>query len=127
AVAEFLCSNSSDLVRLLDAKLSPQLQEDLNAKLAYLKSEYDFTVQSIFPLMDKVSDRIDVDKFLKSHFRQPNLFIRIHTGKEKAVKTALKEEKISFEEIETNTLCFQNGVQLDKIKSIQGKYEVQDL
>src|SRR5690606_7146962 len=37
------------------------------------------------------------------------------------------EEEISFEEIETNTLCFQNGVQLDKIKSIQGKYEVQDL
>jgi len=127
AVAEFLCTSSSDLVSLLDEKLALQLQEDLDTKIAYLKKEYNFTVSSIFPLIDEVSDKINIDGFLKSHFQQPNLFIRIHSGKEKIVKTALKEERVSFEEIETNTLCFQNGIQLDRIKSIQGKYEVQDL
>lgn len=127
AVSEFLCSNSSDFVVFLDNQLSSQLHGDVNSRLAYLKSKYDFDVQSIFPLIDQVSDKIDIDTFLVSHFQQPSLFIRIHPGKEKVVKAALAEESISFQEIETNTLSFQNGTQLDRIKSIEGKYEVQDL
>lgn len=127
AIAEFLCNTSSDFVTFLEPKLVPLLEEDLNMKVTYLENEYQFSLQSIFPLITEVSSKIDLDKFLKSHFQQPLLFIRIHNGKEKAVKLGLKAENIPFEEIGSDILSFQNGTQLDRVKAIQGKYEVQDL
>jgi len=127
AVAELLCTTSSDFVTLFDPKLTPYLLEDLEAKVTYLEKEYEFSIESIFPLFNEISDKIKIDEFLISHFKQPNLFIRIHTGEENRVKAALKENEIAFEELALNTLSLANGSQLDKVKSIQGKYEVQDL
>jgi len=127
AIAEFLCANESEFVHFLEPKMRSLQKEDLDNKIAYLQSEYGFKNESVFPLIDKVSKGIKIDRFLKSHFQQPDLFIRIHSGKEDEVKASLKEEAIYFKEFGVNTLGFQNGIQLDRIPSIQGKYEVQDL
>ncbi|HLT42336.1 MAG TPA: RsmB/NOP family class I SAM-dependent RNA methyltransferase [Sphingobacteriaceae bacterium] len=127
AIAEFLCAEESDIVNFLEPELHSRIQNSVDSKLAYLNKEYDFEVESIYPQVDKISDKLAIDRFLKSHFKQPNLFIRIHAGKEKSVKELLKSENISFVEIGPATLSFQNGTQLDRIDSIKGKYEVQDL
>src|SRR5690606_11196886 len=127
AIAEFLCSESSDVVQFLDPSLFSHLEMRLDEKLAFLEKAYGFSISTIFPSVDKISKVVNVDRFLKSHFQQPNLFIRIHRGKESFVKAALKDNEIPFKEITHSTLSFQNGTQLDRIKPIQGKYEVQDL
>jgi len=127
AIAEFLCTNESNFVHFLEPKMQSLQKEDLAEKIIYLQDEYGFKNESIFPLIDKVSKNIKIDTFLKSHFQQPNLFIRIHQGKEDKIKASLNEEGISFKEFRANTLGFQNGIQLDRVTSIQGKYEVQDL
>src|SRR5690606_28733656 len=91
AIAEFLCSESSDVVQFLDPSLFSHLEMRLDEKLAFLEKAYGFSISMIFPFVDKISKIVNVDRFLKSHFQQPNLFIRIHTGKESFVKAALKD------------------------------------
>ncbi|TCK83556.1 RsmB/NOP family class I SAM-dependent RNA methyltransferase [Albibacterium bauzanense] len=127
AISEFLCTSSSDFIALIEPKLIPYIEESLDKKLSYLEKEYKFSINTVFPLIDKVSNMIDLDRFILGHFKQPDLFIRIHSGQEETVKRALKENGIDYNEISKNSLSFVNGSQLDKIKSIQGKYEVQDL
>lgn len=127
AIAEFLCTEESSIVSFLEPELQSRISDPVDEKLAYLKAAYEFDLELVFPQVKEISDKVAIDRFLKSHFTQPNLFIRIHAGKEKAVKEALRSEGISFAEISPSTLSFQNGTQLDRISSIKGKYEVQDL
>lgn len=127
AISEFLCTDSSDFITLIEPELIPYIEESLEKKLHYLEKEYEFSINAVFPFFDKVSDIIDLDKFILGHFKQPDLFIRIHSGQEEKVKAAIKENGIDYNEISKSSLRFVNGVQLDKVKSIQGKYEVQDL
>jgi len=126
AISEFLCTDSADFVASIEPKLLPYFEESLETKLSYLKKEYGFSLNDIFPFSDKISNMIGIDKFILGHFKQPDLFIRIHSGQEEIVKKALKENDIDYKEITAVSLNFVNGSQLDKIKSIQGKYEVQD-
>jgi 16S rRNA (cytosine967-C5)-methyltransferase len=127
AISEFLCTESSDFIGLIEPKLIPSYTESLEKRISYLENEYGFSLHTLFPLSDKVSGTIDLDKFIMGHFKQPDLFIRIHSGQEKLVKKTLYENDINYKEISVASLSFANGTQLDKIKSIQGKYEVQDL
>lgn len=127
AISEFLCTDSSDFIALIEPKLIPYIKEGLEKKLSYLESEYGFSINTVFPFSDKISNTIELDKFILGHFKQPDLFIRIHSGQEDIVKKGLKENGIDYKEISVSSLSFVNGSQLDKIKSIQGKYEVQDL
>src|SRR5690606_28514032 len=78
------------------------------------------------PLITEVSEALDIQKFILGHFSQPRLFIRIHRSKEMQVKNVLNAHSIHFDELEPGILAFENGVQLDRIPLIQGKYEVQD-
>lgn len=127
AISEFLCTDSSDFIALIEPELVPLIKDSLGEKLQYLGKKYGFSIFDIFPLFDKISNAIDVEKFIAGHFRQPDLFIRIHSGQEVLVKKVLKENDIGYKEFSGNSLSFVNGSQLDKIKLIQGKYEVQDL
>jgi len=127
AISEFLCTNSVDFIAIIEPKLVSYIEESLEIKLNYLEKEYGFSLNEVFPLPGKISDMIEKGKFISGHFKQPDLFIRIHSGQEEAVKKALEENEIDYKEITASSLSFVNGSQLDRIKSIQGKYEVQDL
>src|SRR5690554_1707727 len=126
AISEFLCTDSSDFITLIEPKLLPYIKDDLEVKLDYLNKEYSFFFNTVFPFLDEISNMIDLNRFISGHFKQPDLFIRIHSGQENIVKKALRENNIEYNEISSSSLSFVNGSQLDKIKSIHGKYEVQD-
>jgi 16S rRNA (cytosine967-C5)-methyltransferase len=126
AIAEFLIENESDFIKLLLPELEDRLKLSLEDKIAYVKEHFDFQLESVFPLNDKVSTEIDKDKFFQSHFIRPDLFIRIHPGSEAKVKETLKKKEVPFQVLTEHTLSFVNGTKLDQIKEIQGKYEVQD-
>jgi 16S rRNA (cytosine967-C5)-methyltransferase len=126
AVAELLVESESDLIKFLYPELESLLKLSLNEKIEFIKERFDFRLESVFPLSNKVSTEINKEEFFISHFIQPNLFIRIHPGKELEVKETLKKSEISFQELTEHTLSFVNGTKLDQIKEIRGKYEVQD-
>lgn len=126
AIAEFLVERESDLIKLLYPELESLLKLSLNEKVDLIKARFDFHLESVFPLSNKISTEINKEKFFISHFIQPDLFIRIHPGKEFQVKNILRRNEISFQELAEHTLSFVNGTKLDQIKEIQGKYEVQD-
>jgi 16S rRNA (cytosine967-C5)-methyltransferase len=126
ALAEFLCEEDSDFATLLLPELEDETKKSLENKINYCEENFDFTLESLFPLSESISDRIEKSSFFKSHFIQPDLFIRIHPGSEAVVGSTLKKYDVSFKELDKNVFAFVNGAKLDQIREIQGKYEVQD-
>src|SRR5690606_15346209 len=59
AISEFLCTDSSDFVSLIEPKLVPHIKESLEMKLNYLDKEYGFSLNSVFPFSNKISNIID--------------------------------------------------------------------
>src|SRR5690554_6194766 len=126
AIAEFLCEEESDFAYYLLPELKDYIGLHLSEKIKYLTEKFDCKLESLFPLYEYISDQIDREKFIESHFSQPDLFIRIHPGKEHEVKAALKKNEVEFHELAENILSFVNGTNLNQLREIQGKYEVQD-
>ena len=100
-----------------------------------LKDKYQFNLNDVFPFTDHISKGINTETLLRSLFIQPDLFIRIHPGKEDLVKSALQSAGVNFKELSAQTLALPNGTKLDLIfggqdNSILKKsypFEVQDL
>ncbi len=127
AFAEYLCEENSPLVHVLKPELADSLQNELSDKINTLTATYGFNIKDVFPLVDHISTEVAIDDFLKSHFVQPDLFIRIKRGKEKLVHSIFKDHDIPFTIISTQTLALPNGTNLQKVANLEGMYEVQDL
>ena len=125
--AEFLCESGSDLVSLYRPELALQINQSLPAKINLLKSTVGFNVHDVFPFTEYLSDDIDTEQFVISHFTQPNLFIRIKRGHEDYVTQALEKKEVNYKTIKPYTLALPNGFRMQDFPSLIGKYEVQDL
>ena len=79
----------------------------------------------VFPFTAHLSPGVDTQAFLESFFVQPDLFIRIHPGKEALLKAKLTAEAISYQELSAQTLSFANGTKLNHLLE-EGLFEVQD-
>lgn len=125
-VAEFLCEEKSDLVAIHQPEWNNHIQQDTEAKVAFLASLGIDALVAIFPFTEGLSPAIDQREFALSQLQQPDLFIRVKAKEVDAVKKLLDKHDISFVQ-ETNT-CFRlaNGSRLNDVKGIAGKYEVQD-
>ena len=126
-IAEYLCENQSDVVTIFNAGLSETITEDLDSKIRNLSQLYDFKLIDVFPFSESLSDGIDSNDFFKSHFIQPDLFIRIKKGEESLVKDTLAKNEFDYVEVALNTLSLSNGAKLQSLSGVLGKYEVQDL
>lgn len=124
---EFLCEGESDIVALHYPALAEFQQADLATKLDILKRDYGFSMSTLFPCVDELSSALDKEKFLKSHFIQPDLFIRLKRGSEGKVIAALEKEEFDFIRIADQSLSLPNGAKLQQVKGLEGSYEVQDL
>ena len=127
AMAEFLCAPEGDWLPLLQPEWMSSAVLSLDNRIAFLEEQTDFRLSDVFPLHQELSPAIDEPAFIRSHFVQPRLFIRMHTGKEKTVTTLLREAGISYETMTGQTLALDNGAPLDQVKKLKGLYEVQDL
>ena len=129
-VAEFLCSTSdSPFLEYFKPDYNSRISLVLNEKLTYLETQScSFKLEDVFPFHSHLSASIDKQEFLKSFFVQPDLFIRIHPGKEKLVKLKLEDAGIEFKEEGISTLRLPNGTKLDILFSDSAvSFEVQDL
>lgn len=127
-IAEFLCNNSPDaFLEHFSPELNAKAGLSLDDRMAYVQQHYGFKPEDVFPFTSHLSEGIDIPEFLKSFFVQPDLFIRIHPGKEKLVKLRLEDEQISYVEETPLSIRLPNGTKLDQLFPEQALFEVQDL
>ena len=83
-------------------------------------------IANTFPLADKVSDQIDVEKFIASHQIQPLLFIRIRPWQKEKVIQKLQAANIEFKEVAENAFAFANTTSLQNILELNKEAVIQD-
>jgi len=126
AMAEFLCSEESDIVQHLLPNLYPAIRVPLDEKIMLLEAQSGFRLDDVFPLADRLSGGIDRRAFVRSLFVQPDLFIRLRPGKADTVVAALEAAGIPIHRLDEQTAALPNGTRLDQVPGIDGCYEVQD-
>ncbi|HXH99028.1 MAG TPA: hypothetical protein VNI52_02080 [Sphingobacteriaceae bacterium] len=128
-IAEFLCSTEENaFLDYFRPDLHEHIKESPDSKIMRLKAE-GFILEEVYPFTQHLSAGIDKEAFLKSIFVQPDLFIRIHPGKENLVKAKLTESDIHFTEIYPQTLALPNGTKLHELFPAAElvPFEIQDL
>ncbi|WP_207533335.1 RsmB/NOP family class I SAM-dependent RNA methyltransferase [Desertivirga arenae] len=129
-LAEFLCNSSaSAFLEYFKPELNSRIELPLEEKIEFLESsDLGFKLEDVYPFYQHLSEGIDRREFLKSLFIQPDLFIRIHRGKEVLVKSKLADAGIVFDEESDTSVRLPNGTKLDQIFAGQtAAFEIQDL
>ncbi len=127
-VAEFLCNTQvNSFLTHFKPEWAACIGFGLDEKLAMVKTAYpDFKLDDVFPWTAELSPSIDKEKFLKSFFVQPDLYIRVLKGFESQVRSTLIKADISFKEEGNQCFTLPNGTRLDTIFANQHWFEVQD-
>lgn len=130
-IAEFLCTSvDNPFLQHFRPDLNEKNYLSLDEKIAYLTAERNFKIGDVFPF-GPLSEGVDQTAFLKSFFVQPDLYIRIHPGKEDIVTSAIAETAIPFRQIGKYTLALPNGTNLNNVftdaEFPTKPYEIQDL
>lgn len=90
----FLCSGcEGEMLLLANPDWNEKAELPINEKLQMLH----LTATDLFPFVDELSEGIDADAFCKSHFTQPDLFLRIRPGYKETVLQKLTDAGIGFE------------------------------
>ena len=125
-LAEFLCSKEENpFLAHFRPDLAQQWALPLADKISLLEKSEGFVLAEVFPFCNHLSTAVDTQAFLESFFVQPDLFIRIHPGKEALLKAKLTAEGIAYQELSAQTLSFANGTKLNHLLE-EGLFEVQD-
>jgi 16S rRNA (cytosine967-C5)-methyltransferase len=89
----FLCSGSeSEMLLQANPDWNEKAELSINEKLQLLHLK----ATDLFPFVDELSEGIDVEAFCKSHFTQPDLFLRIRPGYKETVFQKLTAAGIVF-------------------------------
>ena len=130
--ALFLCTGqSNEILEALKPEWNKQIQLPLEKKLFIIdppagRAGQSLLIQEVFPYKDELCVDIDFEKFSRSFFIQPDLFIRLRPGKEEMVKLKLHEEGIEFETISSSCLALSNASKIDKILELDKEAIIQD-
>jgi 16S rRNA (cytosine967-C5)-methyltransferase len=125
----FLCHDGQDkLMQAARPEWVPAMDLPLADKERFLQAQYPgFTLLSVFPLISFLSEGIDPEAFVFSHFTQPDLFIRLRPGHEARILALLEAAGIPFVRQGKGTLSLPNGTDLSPLGSPDQAYVVQDL
>lgn len=131
-VSEFLCNTHfSPFLDALAPDLNKEITLPINEKIAFLKTVFEhFNERDIFPFSHHLSEGVDVEDFIASHLKQPDLFIRLYARNASVAKQHLQQYGLAYEEISELCLRLPNGTKLDTIfkkESGERYFEVQDL
>ncbi|MCC8408760.1 RsmB/NOP family class I SAM-dependent RNA methyltransferase [Mucilaginibacter sp. UR6-1] len=128
-VAELLCNTQTNsFLQHFKPDWAACVGFTINEKIALIKTNYpDFKVDDVFPWIGELSAEVDKDKFLRSFFIQPDLYIRVLRGYEPQVKAELTNAGIIFKDEGNSCFCLPNGTRLENIfPRQQHMFEVQD-
>jgi len=121
----FLCSDSSnELLENLKPEWNENISLGLAEKIELLGSPYN--LNDVFSWKESISEGIDYQKFFKSFFVQPDLFIRLRPGKEDKVLKQLSDKNIPFKTIGKSCLAFSNATKIDEVIEADKEAVIQD-
>jgi len=122
----FLCSNApNEMLQQLKPEWNEKLSLPVNEKLLIIN--YSLLITDVFPWKKELSEGIDHEKFSKSFFTQPNLFLRLRPGYEKIAGEKLANSGIKFNEIGATCLSLPNATKVETIVELDKEAVVQDL
>ena len=122
----FLCSTeSNEILEQLRPEWNKEIHLVLEKKLLIIN--YSLLITDAFPWKEELSEGINYEKFCRSFFTQPDLFLRLRPGYEGAVKEKISGAKISFREINSSCLAVPNTTKVKTIIELDKEAIVQDL
>lgn len=123
--AYFLCTTHSDeLLQFLKPAWNEFSSMKPENKLLALHTPFGIT--DIFPWKEALSEEIDHATFCQSFLVQPNLFLRIRPGKEKAVLLKLSGAGIPFNQPTVNCIELTNTTNIEELLVINKEVVIQD-
>lgn len=124
-MALLLTSKAEDaLLKLFKPEWEAEFAKSIKEKIAFLQNmPTDFDVWDVFPLHHLLSDKIDKQSFVESHFIQPDLFLRAVKGKHEQLKAFLLQQNIEFVQ---EGKCFRLANASKIEESSEYLFEVQD-
>lgn len=87
---------------------------------------YSFSWNDIFVHDIELSDTIQKEQWVISHFTQPDLFIRLRPGRAEQVLSQLKQSTFSFQSINPSCLSFEAATDLGALDKVNRDYVIQD-
>ncbi len=121
----FLCSGEpNDLLNALRPEWNEKTGLAIPEKIAMIGSG--LAIETIFPWAHELSTGIDKNEFILSHFRQPDLFLRLRPGNEKKVQQKLQEAGIGFRTVSGTCIALSNSSKVDKVIELDKEAVVQD-
>ena len=118
---QFLCHTESRFIVELKPDWSERIKAAPADKMAFLKEE----PTSVFPWINYVNPAINKEAFALSFLHQPDLFLRIRPGKEKAVVQKLHAAGVPFLQ-DGDCLRLSNCTAVDDVLRIDEEVVVQD-
>lgn len=119
----FLCLDKPH--PLLPAEWNERITGTLSEKLTV--AGFDPQGEGYFPSADKLSAGLDRPAFFLSHFKQPDLFLRLRPGHEKKVMARLQEAEAIFQRCGPSCLSLPNAsrvtdwIRTDEVAVVQDK------
>ena len=124
-----LCvDDSAPVMEAVRPEWLEQCGRPLDQRLAFLSETYsDWSIDEVFPLPEAISADVDKAAFIRSHFQQPGLFIRIRPGQTARVKHQLDKAGIAYRPAGAHGLAMDNATKLETLGVPDQDYVVQDL
>jgi 16S rRNA (cytosine967-C5)-methyltransferase len=128
----FLCANESN--EILEA-IKPEWNKKVHLhpleKISTLNilrknPREKYSLLSLFPWKDELSEGVDHVKLSQSFLVQPDLFLRLRPGYERVVKEKLQNAGIEFKELQYHCLALPNSSKVDTIIEPDKEAVIQD-
>jgi 16S rRNA (cytosine967-C5)-methyltransferase len=87
----------------------------------------EFELDDVFPALDHLSEGIQPASFVRSHFMQPDLFIRLRPGHMESMRTRLSASGIPHVFETATAVRLHNGTSLEGVGTPDRDFVVQDL
>lgn len=113
-----------NFIKHFNSQLAELDSDDLDTRIANVKKLYSaFELNDVFPLANEITLEIDREAFIKSHFIQPDLFLRAINNKHEKLVNYLNASNIAFEK-EARTIRIKNATKVEE--PAEYLFEVQD-
>jgi 16S rRNA (cytosine967-C5)-methyltransferase len=109
-------------LQALHAEWNEKAGISIDEKLELLQ----LNIGELFPLNDSLSDGIEKELFFKSHFQQPDLFLRVRPGMKQIVVEKLGKAGLSYELKSEDCIALPNNTKIDEVLLLNKEVVVQD-
>jgi len=121
----FLCSSEqNEILAFLKPEWNSNAGLPIQEKLFLI--DKDLIVEQIFPWKDECSEGLSARLFAESFLKQPDLFLRMRLGKEKQVKSKLKNAEIEFTSLSNTCLALLNNTKIETVLEADKEVVIQD-